>query len=166
MRFVTATAVIAAALIAGTLPLAAAAAGVTIGGNVGSARTNGGDFDGSDTGWKVDIGSSYKEVIGGQVGYVNFGKLGGDGPEVDAWAPALTLGAPIGNARLYAKGGYAFAEESGTSVRDDAKHDDPFYGVGLSFGMTRGLGFRAEYERYTLSHEDIDMAQAGLELKF
>jgi hypothetical protein len=166
MRFLTASAVIAATVVATTLPLAAAAAGVTVGGNIGSARTNGGDFEGNDTSWKVDIGSSYKEIIGGQVGYVNFGRLGGDGPEVDAWAPALTIGAPLGIAKVYAKGGVAFAESKGTSLRDDSKNEDPFYGVGVGFGMTKGLGFRAEYERYTLEQEDIDLAQAGLELKF
>jgi hypothetical protein len=157
--------VIAATLVASALPLTASA-GVTIGGNIGSARTNGGDFQGNDTGWKVDIGSSYREIIGGQIGFVNFGQLGGNGPDAQAWAPALTLGVPIGIAKAYAKGGVAFAEERHSSLREDSKNNDPFWGVGLSFGMTKGLGFRAEYERYTLTHEKVDMAQAGLEFKF
>ena len=49
---------------------------------------------------------------------------------------------------------------------DRYKNEDPFFGVGLRFGMTPGLGFRAEYERYQFENEDIDMAQAGLELNF
>lgn len=149
-----------------TLPAVASAGGVTIGGNLGSARVNQGDFEGSDTGWKVSIGSSYREIIGGELGFVNFGQLGGHGPDAQAWAPAVSLGVPMGAARLYAKGGAAFAEVKGTSLREDSRNTDPFYGVGLSVAMAEHLGFRAEYERYTLEREKVDMAMAGLEFRF
>jgi hypothetical protein len=164
----TKTAVLTATLLLATLPLAATAGGVTIGGNVGSARVNEGDFQGNDTGWKVTIGSNYREVIGGEIGFVNFGTLGGsnNGPDAQAWAPALTLGVPVGLARLYAKGGVAFAEERHSSLREDSKNNDPFYGAGIGIGITQHLGFRAEYERYKLTQEKVDMAMAGLEFRF
>jgi OmpA-OmpF porin, OOP family len=165
MRAVTAVAVVTAAVLGALVPLTAAA-GVTIGANVGSARVNEGDFEGSDTGWKAHIGSSYREIIGGEVGFVNFGKLGGDGPDAQAWAPALTIGVPVGLANLYAKGGVAFAEVEGSSLREEYSSEDPFYGVGLRIGQQQGLAFRAEYERYEFEQEDVDMAQAGLELRF
>lgn len=164
MRLVTTAFVIAAAVAVAALPNAAAAAGLTIGANVGAAKAQNDEFNdnSNETAFKMDIGTSYKEVIGGQIGYVNFGS------NADAWTPALTLGVPMGNARLYGKGGIAFAERDHTSVRQDFDNSnrDPFYGVGLSIGMTRGLGFRAEYERYSLPGEDMDLAQAGLELRF
>lgn len=177
MRFRQVSAWVSAALIAATLPLTASAEGISLGANIGSARVNGGDFEGSDTGWKAHIGSSYHQVFGGEIGYVDFGDLGGNGPKARAWAPAVTLGVPIGMASLYAKGGVAFADVDSTPISQEYKNNDPFYGVGLRIGMThnpRGasLGFRAEYERYNFSQHDlnqaqrIDMAQAGLELLF
>lgn len=165
MRLTTATAVIAAAVIVATLPLAAAA-DVTLGANVGSARINEGDFEGSDTGYKLHVGSSFREIFGGEIGYVDFGTYGVEGSGASAWTPALTIGMPVGLANLYAKGGVAFADIEGSSVREEYKNEDPFYGVGLRIGMSRGLGFRAEYERYQFDNADLDMAQAGLELNF
>jgi hypothetical protein len=98
---------------------------------------------------------------------VNFGKLGGgNGPRAEAWAPAVTIGVPLGIARLYGKGGVAFADVEGSAVTEEYKNEDPFFGVGLRIGMSPGLGFRAEYERYQFENEDVDMAQAGLELNF
>lgn len=165
MRFRTA-AVMTATLLCAALPLAAQADGVTLGANLGSARANGGDFEGSDTGWKITLGSSYREVIGGEIGFVDFGRLGGNGPDAQAWAADVTAGIPVGLARFYAKGGVAFAEVKGTSVQEDSRNNDPFYGVGLSIGMSEHLGFRAEYERYKIRNDNLDMAQAGLEFRF
>lgn len=165
MRSTTAMAVLAAFVAAVLLP-SVAAAEVTLGANLGSARVNGGDFEGSDTGWKVHAGSSFHQFIGGEIGYIDFGNLGGDGPKANAWTPAITVGIPLGMARLYGKGGVAFADVEGTNLREEYKNEDPFFGVGLRFGLSPGLGFRAEYERYTFEKDDIDMAQAGLEFNF
>jgi len=140
---------------------------VTVGANLGSARTNGGDFDGSDTGWKLHVGSGFTQFIGGEFGYVNFGHLGGgSGPEARAWTPAMTIGVPLGEARLYAKGGVSFADVEGSAFRDEYQDEEPFWGVGLRSGLTPGLGFRVEYERYSIGNDNIDMAEAGIELRF
>jgi len=165
MRVFTATAVIAATVIVATLPLAAAA-DFTLGANAGSARINQGDFEGNDTGWKVHMGGSYNQIIGGELGYVNFGKYGADNSNANAFTPAVTLGVPVGIANFYAKGGVAFADVEGSSVREEYKNEDPFYGVGLRIGMPNGIGFRAEYERYQFDFADLDMAMAGLEFRF
>ena len=171
MRFQHVSAlIVSAALITAVLPRAASADGISLGANIGAARVNGGDFDGSDTGWKAHIGSSLGAIFGGEIGYVDFGKLGGDGPNARAWAPALTVGVPAGPTNIYAKRGVAFADIDRTPIRDEYRNNDPFFGVGLRINMTgnprgNGLGFRAEYERYRLDHP-IDMAQAGLELLF
>jgi hypothetical protein len=163
MRFITAIAGLAAAL---TLTPGPAPAEVTLGANFGSARTDGGDFEGSDTGWKVHLGSSFQQFIGGEIGYIDFGNLGGDGPRANAWTPAITVGVPLGLARIYGKGGVAFADVEGDSLREEYRNEEPFYGVGLRLGVSPGLGFRAEYERYSFDNEDVDMAQAGLEFNF
>ena len=160
------TAFASALLVAAALLPATAAAEFTLGANLGSARVNDGDFEGSDTGWKVHIGSTFAQFIGGEVGYINFGNLGGEGPKAEAFTPAITAGIPVGMARLYGKGGVAFIDAEGTAVSEEYKENDPFYGVGLRFGMTPGVGFRAEYERYEFDGEDVDVAQAGLEINF
>lgn len=166
MRTMTAVAVLTAVIAAALLPRTAAAE-VSFGANLGSSRVNGGDFEGSDTGWKIHLGSSVGQTIGGEIGYVNFGSLGGgNGPKAEAWAPAVTLGFPLGLARIYGKGGVAFADVEGSALNEEYKNEDPFYGIGLRFGVSPGLGFRAEYERYQVGNEDLDMAQAGLELNF
>jgi opacity protein-like surface antigen len=165
MRSTTALAVAAAVLAAAALPRSAAA-DVTIGANLGSARTNGGDFDGSDTGYKLYIGSAFSQFIGGEIGYVNFGNLGGDGPEARAWTPAVTIGVPLGLARVFGKAGVAFADVEGSTLRDEYQNEDPFWGLGVRFGVAPGLGFRAEYERYTVGNDNLDMAEAGIELRF
>ena len=166
MRAITAVAVLAA-MIAAALVSTTAAAEVTLGANLGSARTGSGDFEGSDTGWKLHLGSSFSPLVGGEIGYVDFGKLGGsNGPGARAWTPALTVGVPLGTARIYGKGGVAFADVEGSAVNEEYKNEDPFFGVGLRVGLTPGLGFRAEYERYTIDGEDVDLAQAGIEFNF
>lgn len=155
-----------AAVVAATLLPTVATADVSLGANFGSARVNGGNFEGSDTGYKLHAGVN-GPLLGAEFGYVNFGQFGGrDGPDAQAWTPALTLGVPVGMARVYGKAGVAFFDVEGTAISEEYTDEDPFFGVGLRFGMTPGLGFRAEYERYQFDNEDVDMAQAGLELNF
>src|SRR5262245_39611890 len=166
MRAILATTVVVAAVAAALLSTAAAAE-VTLGANIGSARADGGDFDGTDTSWKLYVGSTFDEFIGGEIGYVSFENLGGgNGPKVQAFTPAVTLGARFGLARIYGKAGVAFADVEGSAISDEYKDEEPFFGLGARFKMTPGLGFRTEYERYTVGNQDIDMAQIGLELRF
>jgi OOP family OmpA-OmpF porin len=159
-------ALVSAVLVAAALLPATAAAEFTFGANLGSARANDGDFEGSDTGWKIHVGSTFQEVIGGEIGYIDFGNVGGDGPRANAWTPAITAGLRLGSTRFYGKGGIAFFDVEGTPVSEEYTDNDPFFGVGLRFGLNRGLGLRAEYERYRFDAEDIDVAQVGLELNF
>lgn len=157
---------IAVALLGATLPMAARA-DVTVGGSIGSARVNGGDFKGNDFGYKIFVGSSYEQIIGGEINYVDFGHLGGsNGPRAHAWAPAVTLGVPLGFANLYGKFGEAFADVAHTPIRDEYRAAKPFYGLGARFGQATGLGLRVEYERYRLFQENVDLASAGLEFRF
>jgi hypothetical protein len=165
MRAMTAVAVLTAVIAAALLPKTAAAE-VTLGANLGSSRVDGGDFEGSDTGWKVHAGA-FGPLLGAEVGYVDFGSLGGgNGPRARAWAPALVLGVPLGMARIYGKGGVEFADVEGSAATEEYTNEDPFFGVGLRFGLSPGVGFRAEYERYTFGDDNLDMAQAGIELNF
>ena len=161
--------VIAAAFVAAAVPIAAyAELGLSLGANVGSARMNDAEFENNDdTGWKAHVGSSFHEFIGAEIGYVNFGEFGtNQDREAAAWAPAITVGVPLGITRLYAKGGVAFADIEGQGADEEYKNEDPFYGAGLRLGAKNGLGVRAEYERYAFGPTDIDMAQVGIDFSF
>ena len=160
--------ILAAGLLLGALPLGANA-GADLGGSIGSARVNNGDFQGSDTSYKLYLGSSYHEIIGGEVGYVNFGQLGGNGPDAQAWNLAATIGIPyvFDFMTPYGKAGAAWEEVKGGTVSSEYKTEKPFYGVGLRFGSVRSpLGARVEYERYTFRDQRLDLVSAGLEFRF
>lgn len=167
MRIRTIAAAALLASVAGTA--GAAELGGFVGANYGRASFDNDDFDGSDDGYKIYAGG-YAGIIGGEVGYVNFGRLGGsDGPDTDAWTLAVTAGIPLGQiARVYGKVGYAFAEVDGENVTDeiDDDKDNLFYGAGVSLPIADRFALRGEYERYELAGEDLDMISAGLEFRF
>jgi opacity protein-like surface antigen len=140
--------------------------GVSIGGSAGSARVNDSDFSGSDTSYKIHVGGDYRRVFGGEIGYINFGRLGGDGPEARSWNVAVRAGVPLNGFTPYVKGGVAFADVEGSAVRDEYKDQDPFYGIGVRFSSARSpLAIRLEYERFRFE-SDVDLASAGVELRF
>jgi len=163
---------LAAATLGVALP-AANAAPLSLGGSLGSARVNEGDFEGSDTGFKAFI-ESHGQLLGGEIQYVDFGKMSRDsnsinGPgtiEPAVWAPSVSLGIPLGGVRLQGKAGIAFPEVDGENIGDEYKDNEGFYGVGLRAGGNMPLGFRIEYERFRLGGQDLDLASAGLELRF
>jgi hypothetical protein len=158
---------VAAALASGIcITPARADSGSGIGASIGSARVNDGDFEGSDTSYKIYLGTSLRNIIGGEIGYINFGRLGGDGPEARSWNLAVLAGVPLGIATPYVKGGVAFADVEGSALREEYKDEDPYYGVGLRIsGPHSPLGFRMEYERFRFE-DDVDLFSAGLEFRF
>ena len=168
MRTKAIAAAVLLTMMAGTA--AAAEKGGYLGASYGRASFDNDDFDGSDDGYKIAAGG-YAGIIGGEVGYVNFGNLGGnsDGPDAKAWTLAVTAGIPLGEiARVYGKVGYAFAEVDGQSVTEeiDDDKDNLFYGAGVTFPIASNFALKAEYERYEVGNSDLDMASAGLEFRF
>lgn len=159
-------------VLAGAIPLSAHATG-ELGGSVGSSRVNQGDFQGNDTSYKFYLGGAYEDMIGGELGYVDFGKFGGNGPDAKAWTGAVTLGLPLFDGFMvpFAKGGGAWEDVGGTNstaVTSGYKDEKPFYGLGVRLGDTRRmpLGVRIEYERYQFRGQHVDMPSAGLEYRF
>jgi hypothetical protein len=154
------------------LPLSAHA-GSELGGSVGSARVNEGQFQGNDTSYKIFLGTAYQDIIGVEAGYNNFGKLGGgNGPDAKAWSAAGTLGAPylFDFITPYGKGGIAWEDVGGTNgsaVTQGYKDRRGFYGLGVRFAkLGSPLGIRVEYERFMFRDQHLDLASAGLEFRF
>jgi len=50
------------------------------------------------------------------------------------------------------------------SLSDDGT--DPFYGLGLTYQITKEFGARVEFERYEFDEEDVDYTSAGLTFSF
>lgn len=160
---------LAAAVLATTAGTAVAAdAQGYVGGSYGRATFDNDDFDGADDGYKAFIGG-YGGIVGGEVGYVNFGQLGGSGgPDAEAWTIAVTAGIPLGDlARIYGKVGYAFPEVENRNLAEEIDEDEkPFWGAGVAVPVSQSIALRFEYERYDVGREDLDMASAGVELRF
>ena len=98
MRSTTALAL--AAVAAAMLLPSVAAADASLGANFGSARVNGGDFEGSDTGYKLHFGLN-GPLLGAEFGYVNFGQFGGNAANVFPLpgSPAIQRGVVLAAAR-------------------------------------------------------------------
>jgi len=165
MRSKAATAALLAATALVALPLTAAA-DVYIGGNGVNSRINEGTFDGHESGWKAYVGADVLGALGVEAGYIDFGRYGVENTGANAWTPAVTLGMPIGPVHVYGKGGIAFADFEHTSVRQEEKNHDPFYGVGLRFALPQGFGIRGEYERYRFDTADVDVGMLGVDYRF
>jgi hypothetical protein len=122
--------------------------------------------------WKVFIGGTVGEIFGLEAAHIDFGDSR-DGPltlDTRGQTLAATLGIPVGdNSRIYAKAGRLYWDAD-AGIADntlvDIDGDDPFYGAGIGFGVTSGLGVKVEYERYKLGDIDVDMPSVNLSLAF
>ncbi len=57
------------------------------------------------------------------------------------------------------------ADSAGSvSLSDDGT--DPFYGLGLTYQITKEVAARVEFERYEFDEDDVDYASAGLTFSF
>jgi hypothetical protein len=80
----------------------AARAETAIGGAYLWNHETGGPFEGRGSGYKIFMGG-YQGTAGAEVAFVNFGKLGGDGPHAQAWTSGVNLGFPIGKLQTSAE---------------------------------------------------------------
>jgi hypothetical protein len=157
---------VSGAIAALTLLSDAARADNFAGGSYARVRQNGGPFDGANNGYKLFVGS-YNRTVGLEAGWVNFGHLGGDGgPHADAWTSSVMIGFPISYVTPFAKGGLAVSRVGATPITEEAKHYRFYYGGGVRLGGVKGFGLRAEYERYRLDSDQVELLTAGLEYRF
>jgi len=159
------TSFVAGAIALLTLVSSAARADNFVGGSYVRVRQSGGPFDGSNNGYKLFAGA-YNRTAGLEGGWVNFGHLGGSGPHADAWTSALLLGFPISSVNVFGKAGLAVSRVGATESTQEAKHYRFFWGGGVRLGGEKGFGLRAEFERYRLDSDHVDLLSAGLEYRF
>lgn len=155
---------------------AADAGNFYLGAGYGATKNRGiGYGDDTDRGWKGFVGAKAANIIGWEVGYTDLGQFGLDVPgkmRVKGWTGDLLLGLPVGDVfRLFARGG-AFYSDVNYLTRSE-KAWDYDYGAGVDIGITKGVGLRAEWQRYQINNNDatlkntaVDMASASLLVQF
>ncbi len=136
-----------------------------VGGSYGWSQQDGGQFQGNGSGYKAFLGT-YIRGAGAEIGFVNFGDLGGDGPHAQAWTSGVTIGFPIRQLSVYGKVGLALSRVSGSATSEEVNHHRMYYGGGMTLGGQKGFGVRGEYERFELTSEHLNFYSLGLEYRF
>ncbi|MEG0822649.1 MAG: outer membrane beta-barrel protein [Burkholderiaceae bacterium] len=153
-----------------------------VGAGMGAAKTDFCDFDGCDNnafGFKAFAGYKFNDYIALEGAYVNLGefKAHGGGLTVKAKpqgaAAFVVAGLPVDQAWLYAKGGVSYFKTglsadipSVISLAEKDSATGAAWGFGASYPVWRGLSLRAEWERYRVSGETIDLIGGSLAWQF
>ncbi len=132
--------------------------------------------DDKDTGYKVFGGYKFNPNFFLEGGYVDFGELKATAPggSASATADALFFSAagaiPLGDrASFYGKVGLFFWDGTISATGSPDFSDDGndiLFGIGGSFDLTSQFGLRAEWERYDLDGDDVDMLSVGVQFMF
>jgi opacity protein-like surface antigen len=130
------------------------------------------------TGYKIYAGTRLRDIVGFELGYLNFGDLNrSDGSQRATAADlSLVLNAPIGKyASVFAKGGGNYGW---TYTRSDLpllatgadRGFDWGYGGGAAINVTQNWALRGEWERHRLpfvgGSQNVDLWTAGIQYKF
>ena len=143
--------------------------GLYAGGHYGRFSSDGEEFDENNDFYDVVIGGLLTPYFGIEAGYSDFGSLKGAFAEADLTGYSLAglIRLPVGNSvGLYAKGGQFFwrsdinATVLGQRYATDIKGDEPFYGVGVDFFLTRNFNIDVEYLRYKVDLSDSTLPDA------
>lgn len=156
---------------------------------LGLTNTTSVDGEGKGTSYKLYAGYEFNRYLAVELGYADLNDLkalsnitapsaGRLFTEIRTQAGTLGLvGAwPVTESfALTAKGGAAYLHSRGRvdatgsggsgQITGSDSEVEPFYGLGVRYGLAHNLDFRAEWERYD-SDIDIDMLSAGFAVKF
>jgi opacity protein-like surface antigen len=153
--------------------------GFYVGGSVGEATNESGEFKGSDTAFKLAGGYAFNDYLGIEVAYVdagtqddNIGLVEIENESSGVIASALVR-LPLGETfAIFGKLGYAFYDGESTArlgnlrERDSDSDEDLAYGVGLELALWSSFKLRAEYEAVDVSAGDFEIVSAGLTYEF
>ena len=152
--------------------LAGADSGFYIGAGVGDASVKEGDFDESDSAYKIfggyNIGFIPLVDFAVEASYVDFGNpsSGPDNVEVTGLNAFGLAGLSFGPFGIFAKAGVIDwdVDVSGNDVGSDSG-TDPAYGVGARFALG-SFAVRAEYELYDTDLADVEMLSVSAVFTF
>jgi len=154
--------------------IAGADSGFYIGGSVGDASVESGNFDESDSAYKLIGGFNFGIIplvdVAVEASYVDFGKPARNNSSIevtglDAFGLAGLSFGPFG---LFAKAGMISwdADSSAGTVTTSDSGTDPAYGLGARFALGP-ISVRAEYELFDLKDDvDIELLSVGATYTF
>lgn len=131
--------------------------------------------DDSDTGYKLFAGYNFNANFAVEGFYADLGEISAtDGVykfsvDTDSLGVAILGKLPVGEkAEVFAKVGYqrwgAKLSENGTKIADD-DGSDVIYGIGAAYNINN-VSIRAEFERFALDNEDVNLLSLGLAYNF
>jgi OmpA-OmpF porin, OOP family len=154
-------------------------AGFYLGASVGEASQDAGEFDGSDTSFKLFGGYSFNQYFAAEAGYVDGGEQTDSidsldfAVKSDGFFAAALAKLPIGDyVAPYVKLGYVFYDSTTTvsdgsaQLSEDSSDEDLLYGLGLEFKLGEHFRLRAEYEQVDLSDADFDIISVVAAYRF
>ena len=153
--------------------------GFYVGGSIGEATNESGDFKGSDTAFKLSGGYAFNKYFTAEVAYVDAGTQDDsiglvelENESSGVIASALVRLPLAETFAVFGRIGYAFYDSEATarlgnlSERERDSDEDLAYGIGIEFAMGGGLQLRAEYEAVDVSDGDFQIVSAGAVYKF
>jgi hypothetical protein len=153
--------------------------GFYLGAAVGEATQSSGEFDGSDTSFKLLAGYSFNRYFAAEAGFVDAGTQKDSIRALDVKTSAEGVVAavlaklPLGKVVTpYVKLGYVFydstttASAGGMQVSESFSDEDPLYSVGCEFRIGEHFRLRAEYERVDVPDTDFDIVSAVATYQF
>jgi len=161
-----------ALLAAPATSFAGADSGFYIGGGVGDASVDVGDFDESDSAYKVFGGYNFGIVplidLGIEASYVDFGNPSRGNADIEITALNVfgLAGLSFGPFGVFAKAGMVDWDvdfSDGTTTGSDSG-SDPAYGIGARFALG-SFAVRAEYELYDVD-SDVDVEMLSVSAVF
>ena len=133
-----------------------------IGGSLGQSKfkVDCGGCDTKDTAFRLFGGYQFNRTIAAELGYTDFGKLGGTGGlEANAWDLSGVFSWPFANQfAAFGRLGLARVEgkASGTFGTASDTKNALTWGLGVQYDVMRNLGLRGEFQRYK-----VDAGSAG-----
>ncbi len=155
-----------------------------VGLNLGRPKLEGGcvagfPCDDANFGGKIYTGGAWNDVLGAEIGYINFGTADRSGGEVKAQGVNFSLVGNIPFAEVFNVFGkvgatYGWTDTSaaaGTGVPvGDEKGFGVSYGGGIGFDLTRNFQIVAEWERHRLKfasgRQNADLVSLGAKYMF
>jgi OOP family OmpA-OmpF porin len=146
-----------------------------IGANIGQSKLKDSDFgisDDTDTGFKIYGGGKFRDWLGLEVGYMNFGKakLANGGEEkAQGLNVQAVVGLPLGaNSSIFAKGGAAYTRADVIGAKVNGW--EPSYGAGAAIGLNRNWQIRLDWDRVRFEvpngKDNFEMVSAGLQYRY
>jgi OmpA-OmpF porin, OOP family len=143
------------------------------GANIGQSKYDADNTsDDKDTGFKIYGGGKFRDWLGLEVAYMNFGKaqLGGGGEEkAQGLNVQAVVGLPLGaNSSIFAKGGAAYTRT--TIIGAHVNGWEPSFGAGAAIGLNRNWQVRVDWDRVKFEvpsgKDNVDLVSAGLQFRY